>query len=353
MGRLVFKIFVAFWTNLLGLYVVHSLLAPPHPLDEYDPPHFVTENWQPAATTMEKPGLVEGSTAADHPLSPFGLRAVISENPYGAELQPVWDWFGIKSALPPRCYRCTADVFQLELDAEPGVETVLRIGNRKTHYQYLVFKSSARASDPTGWKLLGYVDDITYRYEPPPHFTVAAGANKHWLVVQVRGASGESAVVYRNRVFEVTPKGVREVLSYPSSGYHVGTPGAPERSFDTLLLESVTDRREETLRVQFNSHYFRQGVRALSRQQHGLFVRRAGAERFVLDLRRSDLSGEELRAVYDSAALGNDDFLNYNFEELSRLAAEGDDADKEWLRLLLAECGETPRALALARLLRR
>lgn len=360
MNRIVYKIFVAFWTNLIGLLLVQAFIGTRAPR-QYTRPHLdhdvavieAADSWRPAQAGLPSPGQVEGPEPSDHTMSPFGLRALLNGRPYGTNLEPIWSWFGVRSALPPRCSGCTAEVFQLELDAEPGVETVLRIGNDKTRYQYLFFKYAHSRTNPSGWKFLGLVDDITYKHEAPPHFTATAGNHRHWFVVQGQAELGSGAVNYRNRVFEVTPSGVAEVLAYPSSGYHVGGPGQPERSFDTLLLETDSDRRGQTMKVQYTAYYFEEGRRLLTRQQTALFARPAGARQFALDPRRSDLSREEFAAVYDSAMVSGDDFLKYNHEELTRVAVGDDEAARDWLRNLVHLQGPTQRAQALARLLER
>ncbi|HEV2763465.1 MAG TPA: hypothetical protein VGV38_10855 [Pyrinomonadaceae bacterium] len=329
MNRLFFKLFIAFWTNLLGLMLVQAFLDATRGRAEFENPARFADTWQPPRTSLEAPGLVEDAHGSEHPMSPFGLRAIITADPFGTYLQPVWDWYRVESALPARCNGCTAEVFRLELDAEPGPETVLRVGNQ-SRYQYLFFKPDlcvAHHCLGSGWKLVGVADDILYKYETPPHFTVAAGGGRHWLVVQDHASTQDAAVLYRNRAFEVTAGGVSEVLSYPSSGYYVAVRSEPERSFETLLLEVNAGRREETVRVQFNSHYYRAGERVSSRQQQAVFARRGGAGPFLFDPRRSDLSREEFESVHGSAVLGVGDFPEVQTPTSSRPRLAGRRSD--------------------------
>lgn len=359
MQRTTQKILLACVTNLFGLMVVSAVIGPHEPAEDFfhvpmsesAPVVRESDSWRSAQAEMLSPGRVEDSRGSSHAMSPFGLRALINEHPYTTTLSPLWSWFGIKSALPSQCNPCTAEVFELELDAEQGVETVLRIGSGKSRYQYLFFKQASLSADPSGWKFVGLVDDIAYPFNAPPHFTAGAGGRR-WLVLQEQELTLPAGVFYHNRVVEVTPEGVQEVLSYPASGYRPSH-SSDDTGFDALLLDADSGRAGDTLKVRYASYHFYGGERAVSRQQTAVFARPKGFRRFVLDLRRSDLSREEFPAVYESPAAEGDDFLAHNYAELADLAARGNETERAWLSAVVSRQGATPRAVALARLLRR
>ena len=355
MGRKTLKIVLACLTNLFGLLIVHAVIGSRYVYDDYGDDYLVEravragDDWRSAQSAMISPGRVEGSHAYEHTMSPFGLRALISEYPYNTSLEPLWSWFGVESVLPAQCDPCEAEVFQLELDSERGVETVLRVGNGKAQYQYLVFKHVPTWVAPTGWQFLGLIDDIAFKYSPPPHFTADAG-DKHWLVVQTRESVTAGSALYRNRVFEVAHGAVREVLSYPASGYQSG---AETSAFDTLLLDAKTARAGDTLRVQYTGFYLRDGQREPSGQITVVFTRPQGFGRFVLDLRQTNISPVEFPSVLESDAATSEEFLRLNYEVLAQVAAGTNEAEREWLRGVVAKHFDEPRARSLARMLRR
>jgi hypothetical protein len=87
------------------------------------------------------------------------------------------------------------------------------------------------------------------------------------------------------------------------------------------------------------------------KQQRAILVRSMKHKSPVLDLNRSSLSQPELDAVYNIDSLSSEDFLKYNYLELTQIAAGTHAAKKEWLRQFLKECENTIEHRRLARML--
>ncbi len=94
------------------------------------------------------------------------------------------------------------------------------------------------------------------------------------------------------------------------------------------------------------------GEELLFKKHHtAVFTQRLGSQREVLDRVNSDISPQELESVYNIDTLSKEDFLKYNYKELSEIASGRDLTRKEWLRSFLKTCDDTVERRRLQRLL--
>jgi hypothetical protein len=250
------------------------------------------------------------------------------------------DWF------PARCNNCQAEVFEYDLDGEPGNESLLRIADESAQAcRYLVFKWNDGS-----WKVLGHIDFENEKYQMPQH-TVVLSAGRTWLVIKGQGASGSGVASYYDSVFLVTPTGLIDAFSYVSEGTQYGMGSDANREFNARILSCALTNDVVTVEIEYSVTYVGGNNVLFTRKQKVAFRKHLGSRTKLYDAEHSDLSENELEAVYNIDSLTDEAFLKYNYRELSEIAAGRDVARREWLREFLKNCKNTIENVRLRQML--
>lgn len=286
----------------------------------------------------------------------------------GSDLTKLWQRLGIrtvnigwnqkpdstKSNFLTTCGNCQAESFEYELDGEVGSEVLLRIEDQlREECRYLVFKWVGVHE----WRLLGHIDHNFGRYRMPQHLVLLSGS-KSWLVIQGQGASGTGVALYFDRVFLITRNRLAEVFSYNSEGHQSDFDYTKEFSARIVscgIKDGVAHSEIEFSVTYFGADYSEPShqIALFAKSQRAVFYRRHGHRVATLDVDHSELTHDELDTVYNIDSLNNEDFLKYNYRELSRIAKGKDTKRREWLRRYLDACDNTAEQRRLGQLLAR
>jgi hypothetical protein len=294
-------------------------------------------------------------------LAPYDIEMFINDNPQ-SNLSPLWQSLGVPTRSQranwywDKCGGCRAESFEFDLDNESGNEVLLRVAKRPGEaFRYLVFKLTNDREDR--WRLLGYVD-AWGKYQEPSH-NVLLSDGKPWLLVRDQGASGSGVALYIDRLFQVTGRGLTEVVAYSSEGHQTGFSYEPTREFIGRVSSCEIHDGQAIITIDYQVSYLMTGWDQLhytplfQKQQRAVLVRAMKRKSSALDLNRSSLSQPELDAVYNIDSLTSEDFLKYNYDELARLANGSIPEKKNWLREFLKRCEKTIESRRLSQLLSR
>lgn len=304
-----------------------------------------------------QPQLVAEFCPSDQPelrsLSPYDIKTFINEKPRG-ELIELWQLLKIPNPIsglggqwfPARCEACEAEVFEYDLDAQPGNEALLRIADQTSRAcRYLVFKWANNS-----WIVFGHIDFENEKYRMPQHTVVLSGG-KTWLVIKGQGASGSGVASYYDRVFLVTPEALIDAFSYVSEGSQYGMTSDANREFNARILSCALANDVITVEIEYSVTYVGGANALFTRKQKAAFSKRLGSQTQLYDAEHSDLSQNELETVYNVDSLSYEGFLKYNYRELSQIVAGDNAPNKEWLREFLENRENTVEGRRLNRLL--
>lgn len=299
-------------------------------------------------------------------LSPYDIEFFVNAHPQ-ANLAELWQRLGIQrpnlawhtdvtlSRFLAKCNACSAESFEYDLDDESGSEVLLRVEDRLAEScRYLIFKWLGQSGS---WRLIGHVDHDFGRYRMPQHLIVISNG-KPWLVIKGQGGSGSGVALYFDRLFLVDRGVLKEVLQYASDGHQSTFTYEPEREFSARILNCEFRNGIARIEIEFLVTYLRgdisksaQDACLFTRRHKAVFIRQLSREGFALDTAKSDLSQNELDAVYNIDSLTNEGFLKYNFKELSQLATGADKNTREWLKRFLEVCKSSEEKRRLRSLL--
>jgi hypothetical protein len=313
----------------------------PCPVEKTFAPHKedVSEEAQPASEVMRP-----------HPvsISPYEIKRLIDDNNkaallaqwYELDLEPIWDRLGIPKSdadLDQCNYSCHADITSLELDGMLGKETLLTLGGEATN-RYLIFKRVAgRLATNDSWELLGYIDAFT-RWSDCKYRIENAGTQR-WLVVEETTGHGSGFGSYADSWYEVSKNGIVPVLSYQTSLFEMASE-----------TRASLERETRVRRIDFNggitsvvllsstTHKSSNGDSLLwTADRNVTFIKGPAMKRFAFDPLHSEMTANELDPQFgDAVNITADEFLKYNYRELTKLAISGSAEQKDWLRNYLA-----------------
>jgi hypothetical protein len=364
-GLRILSAFLTFTLGFCAAAIVRFRLAPGAKVEAADvgakiqaqlPPTQIAEAAQPA---NEGDGNAQ-STKNDyepikpHPvsISPYKIKRLVEQDKSSRRRkEDDLDFESILKRLEikPDVYTAFdhAEISTFQLDNKPGEETVLRLyADEGWQSLYLIFKRGAAHSKANGkWILLGYIDAFTWIGKPQTR-VVSIGANR-WLVVRHCAWHGSGGLSRDNNDwYEVGDKGVIPVLSY----YNFDFGGV--RESHTEILKSGFVRGAVTILLQVSDIYKGYTENGDSfplweDRKKVTFIRPLDSSKFVPAPHNSEISEEEICALSDSDGhCSSDDydtthFLQYNYQELAKIAARGNAKQKEWLRNYLDTSDES------------
>jgi hypothetical protein len=305
-------------------------------------------------------------------LSPYDIALFIADN-QDADLSEVWKQLGIQKLnfgyddegeetdgphidrFLSRCGGCDIETFALELDGEPGREVLLKISDLLAQScRYLLFKQM-RNNNKTGWKLLGHIDHGSGKYRMPQHELIYSGG-KPWLVITVQEGSGSGFSLYHDRVFAVKSTGIKEVIRFPSEGHWQTCCYNPIREFSTQVENCEISNDVITCEIQFTISYSAyldsDEILLWEKRQKATYRTDRKTNTLVLDATKSDLTQEEIDIIYARVGINDEDFIRYNYKELSEIANEQQGRRREWLQHFIDQEGGSPEKEILRRMIK-
>jgi hypothetical protein len=323
-------------------------------LTETSPAAHGTTPQQSVQNTAPQAG---GEFASEQPKT-FDLYALERQiNAGEVRLGELWQALGIEGGdFPDECDSCRAEQLQLDLDGELEDISILKVA---VIYEtrYLFFRHKPAATGESRQEFLGHADSLYQQYGPPEH-RVVRGENGSWLVVRELWGRGTGFLHYGEVWYGISHRGPKEVLRYPVRGHDAMIARVTNRQIKVWAVGPDVVNDTSTVKVIFTVTYlgFPQGEddRPLfTKKQKALYVWDAVQEKFVLDAYRSELTEEEIEAVYNFDSLDDEKFVEYNYDELTRVATQGGAERKRLLRKFLNTLPASSKAQSLLRTLSR
>jgi hypothetical protein len=295
--------------------------------------------------------------------SPYEIRVFVYSHPQ-THLKDIWDRLGLhsqnfgkqhgplESIFFETCMHCEAEVFEFDLDDEPGKEVLLRVADRlQEACRYVIFKEPDAGKPTEGWKVLGHIDHDFGRYQMPQHYFFVGGGQA-WLVVTVQEGSGVGFALYYDRVFRIDHDRLKEELVFPSDGHLSTITWVPSLQFSSRILDYERGSKMEKVVVYFFSVYSADNLFTWTKKQSAIFTRAPNMNGFSFDSRKSEISRPELRLLFELSGAGYEDLLKYNYKELAKVAEDGNLGKKDWIHRFLNECKPSPENKRLRRMLK-
>ncbi|MDT5120835.1 MAG: hypothetical protein QOC96_317 [Acidobacteriota bacterium] len=368
-GLRILSAFLTFTLGLCAAAIVRFRLAPVAKVETVVvganiqaqlPPTRIAENPQSTGKVEEDAQPTDEVYRAIQPhqvsISPYEIKRLIDENRRAAQLAedkldlvPIWEKLGIRKNETGfdanYCYGvCGADIFKLELDGKAGKEILLRLSdNGAMDYLYLIFSEEKTSSNNSTWNLLGRIDSFGW-YWNVPHRVEIAGT-KRWLVIGRMTGHGSGFGSYAEDWYEVNKNGVERVLSFQTELF-IGAGANPMIDRKTKVLSLDYHHGIAIVVLQTSTSYDEyqrdNDFHLWSKKSKATFVKEFGTNRFSFDPLHSEILEKDLDPLRGEAVqITDEEFLKYNYQELAKLAVEGNAKQKEWLRKFLKDCDES------------
>jgi hypothetical protein len=307
---------------------------------------------QGSQQSQPRPPAGEQAVLKPEYISPHLLEWLIDVNEE-IDLKQIWRLLKIEDAsdVPSKCNGdCSAETFEIKVDGEEQGKTVaLKIAFESgDFYQYLIFKKAGSGSGKEAWRFIGNIDSSLQRYGPPQH-RIENGDDRAWFVIRELWGRGPGLIAYGEVWYEIKDTEVREVLSYPVQGHNIPCLRSLGRSYKSLLLRHGLENGVYTVPIQllisYNISECKRGddsTALFAKAQKAVYVWNKEKGRFILDQARSDVTASEIESVYNLEDSTSEQFIEYNFKELSEIARSGDAGQKNWLRKFLINVKDGP-----------
>jgi hypothetical protein len=293
------------------------------------------------------------------------LSAIWSDLSLSPELDTVWRRVGGgggdygESARFAECHECKADLFKVELNGQPGLESVLKIYEEYGRCRYLIFEKDHSAEQGEHrWKLLGHADHDFARYYSPGH-SLKTLDGQPFLVLTVQGTSGTGVSQAFDRWYEVRDR-VTEVLSVPAKGHQCFDARSLCRSWESHVTGREMRDGKDTVRVRIRVSFSGDrylidetsygDIPLLSTESTLYYSRDSIESPFVLDAGQSPLSEQDLQMVFNVDTLSDEDFLRIYRNDLERVIPTWGAEKKAWVRQFLRNSKDTAEKAALLQL---
>lgn len=236
-------------------------------------------------------------------LSPHEIRNFISGEPE-VSLLKLWkalnidpnEFDGVQNdhsdIFPRKCYNCEAEIWEYDLDGEPGSEALLRISEPLDQYcRYLIFKYANKE-----WKLLGHID-AWGKYQSPQH-TLIVSRGRTWLAIRNQGVSGSGVASYIDFVYLITPKRVGKGFNYMAEGHASGGLGAFSREFSGRVVDCTVKDGIVTVELAYALTFWMGDARPSKQQHRVVLTNRVGSWNCRFDAARSNITENEFESAY-------------------------------------------------------
>ena len=275
-------------------------------------------------------------------------------------LKDLWRILGIPAKLrpasssvflaAPREIDCTTGCNARIVNSPPlladGYESIVRVCRHfKQTCRFLLLHQSA-----AGWSLVDYLDSPFEKYEAPKVW-VESAQDRRWLVKRGFGGGGTGAYLAVAEWFELRCGALQQVLTLPAGGDDVNA--KPARSFSARFRAFHRQGSRESLEfgyvVLFQDY---EDERELWQEERTVVFSRTDTNApFVFDPVASTISAAFKAKVFAIYSMDRNDFVEFAYDRLLRIARDAADPRRDWLRRLLGETQESPKVNALEALL--
>jgi hypothetical protein len=272
------------------------------------------------------------------------------------DLQPVWSNLKIASDDLLQCQaNCEARIYPVALTVRTGNVLLLKITNFYFS-RYLLFRATrVRAGSQTAWRFLGYIDHAFNKYEMSWHRVIAQG-NKHWLVIRGQTGSGTGFSSYDDTWYEVSKKGIREVLRYTARAHIAQWPKGIGWKLNSRIVSQ--DTRAGSVVVRFSVSF--SGLNYMTERYPFLFSNwRAvrfrwdpAQRRFTFVNSVTAKSKDVFESVYQADHWSEEAFVKFNLSELLGIVKGRNSMQREWLRDFVSGYKDSPEKKRLLRAFR-
>ena len=256
---------------------------------------------------------------------------------------------------------CRAESTLADVDGDGRNEAILVIYQESRFCRFLVFKGSPVSSGATEWRFLGHADhDALGQYEP--EYRVSFMGGRRYFVVLAPGMHGTGMWLRYERWYDVGPSGLREVLSLPTDGLECRDARSLCRAFGSTVVASRNGTRGEELVASFTVRYWgdefllderrSDQIPLFGRTQRAVYARPLkSADRYELAPLDSEIASWEVDAVFRLEALTCQNFLDFNTDNLLRIASDRASAARSWLARYVDGCSPSKQRTDLLEVL--
>lgn len=269
--------------------------------------------------------------------APLVIKKWIEENPE-CNRKPLWALLKTEGDtfdnVPNK--ECKIELQDIYLFAQKTTTKMLQITLADEAHYLFFSQPAANASPQSDWHLLGIVSSHSQQYGPPD-LRFERGDEHDWVVINELGGRGTGVSLRSESWYEISRSGIKQVLSYPASGHDFTFPAVTNRSFKAMPIFIESDK--STVLVTFVVNYgtlLKIGI-PLAISQKAFFVRDEMTGEFKLDETQSEITAEELDAVYNFDSLDDTAFLKYNRMALRKIVARAKPEQKNAWRKYLQE----------------
>jgi len=296
-------------------------------------PYRVLEDYQKLAEKRKKAGYVSGLSQMD------------DCDRYEVSL---WNVLGIPVATKGKPWgetsMCGVGLEEIDWNGDDVSDVVLLFGGYdQWDYRYLLF-----VRDGAGFRFVGYLDNFSkYAQQTSPKIIKFMGRS---FLETLYSSGGSGVNEYIVSWAELTPKGRRDVLSYPKQG--ADSEADPARAWEASIRNA--DMEQGIVEIELSISYGVQSRRRgdpdfplFTKSYRTVYNWNPSSERFVLNPVKSTLGNRELKEAFTPES-GLSGFVEWYLPELEDIARKGTSQQKTWLRLwLLVEPASEPRASLL------
>lgn len=231
---------------------------------------------------------------------------------------------------------------------DDGDDSVVRVcTDFETTCRFLLLHQSS-----AGWSLVDYLDSPFEKYEPPRAW-IEAAQDRRWLVKSDFGGAGTGVYLTVVDWFEIRCGSLQPVLTLPYRGHDVNA--KPARYFSTRFKGLHRQGSRESFEFGFvvmfqdydNEHQLWQEERTV------VFSRTNTIAAYVFDPVASSMTASFKNKVFAFDSMDENDFVEFAYDRLSRIADDPADRRRDWLRSFLGGVPKTARVRALEALLAR
>jgi hypothetical protein len=228
---------------------------------------------------------------------------------------------------------------------QDGQDSIVRICDMSLRCRFLLLHQSAK-----GWSLIDYLDSPFEKYENPTAW-VQAAQDRRWLVKSGFGGGGTGVYLAVNDWFEVRCGALKRVLTLPSRGHDVNA--KPARLFSTRFkaLHKAVNRESLEFGYVVLFEDYQNGHQLWQEERTVVFSRAKPEAGFVFDPVASNISAAFEKKVFSFDSMDEDEFVEFAYDRLRRIASDPADARRGWLRQYLASIPSTANVKSLKAIL--
>jgi hypothetical protein len=281
-------------------------------------------------------------------ISPFDI---VAGNP---PLQDLWAMLGIPARLKAspddeiNCVEgCEGSIVNSDHLLADGNDAIVRVCTAfGDTCRFLLLHQSSSV-----WSLVDYLDSDYEKYEPPTAW-IEASQDQRWLVKSSFGGGGTGVYRAIAEWFEIRCGALEKVLDVPLKGHDVNA--KPARYFSTRFKGFHKAGQHESLEFSYGVRFedYNHDERELWQEERTVvFSRTNRNSKFTFEPAASSISAEFKNKIFAFDSMDENDFLDFAFNRLQKIAKDPADHRRAWLAEFLRSTPPGNNATALKRLL--